>query len=258
MSVGINIVNNDLAKLMADKFGKFPCMQIFSHDTQSSKPVWLPNDIKLLRLYAKRIYSHSSFKIVIGKPYSNILFAEHYEYLAKLRIDGFIVHLPSNMPAEDCVEYITKMFKHASKLIGQNSDFLTTVYFEHVPSEIYSKAANMAKFAKLLADSKPILPVGICIDTCHVYASGVKITSAEDVQLYFEQLRYVNMPILIHLNDSIGEFGSFVDHHGNLGSKIWKDDKSGLAALVAMKHDKIIELKDCLPSLEYLIEEINL
>jgi hypothetical protein len=234
------------------KKNKIRVFQIMTHSTKTGEIIWKPEDIKELRKKYPgcRIYVHSTFKVVIGRPYSVVLFREHYNYVCKLKLDGYIVHIPRNIEINFCMDFIAKMLKN--KYIYPNHK--STIYFEHLPSEYYS--SNMNVFAEKLKERKLELPVGICIDTCHIFSSGLRITTAQEVLDYMINLEEVNIPILIHLNDSKGECGSFVDIHAPLGTQIWEHDHSGLRKFMQIPYDKILELADCTSSVELLSQLI--
>ncbi len=62
--------------------------------------------------------------------------------------------------------------------------------------------------------------VGVCFDTCHVFASGYEIRKREDYQHTIEELeRHVGLKHvgLFHLNDSKKGLGSRVDRHEHIG-----------------------------------------
>ncbi|MCD6202012.1 MAG: deoxyribonuclease IV [Bacteroidales bacterium] len=62
--------------------------------------------------------------------------------------------------------------------------------------------------------------VGVCIDTCHAYAAGYDIKTAEGYEETFKQFdEIIGLSYLkgMHLNDSKKELGSHVDRHDNLG-----------------------------------------
>ena len=56
-------------------------------------------------------------------------------------------------------------------------------------------------------------PLGVCFDTCHAFAAGYTLKKALDE---LEQTVGLNRVPVIHLNDSVGERGSQIDHHANL------------------------------------------
>ena len=69
--------------------------------------------------------------------------------------------------------------------------------------------------------------VGICIDTCHAFASG--LTSFEDSPNFrrkIDEIIGIDKIKLIHLNDSMTPFASHKDRHHTLGAgHIWNKDK---------------------------------
>ncbi len=83
--------------------------------------------------------------------------------------------------------------------------------------------------------------IGVCLDTCHAFASGYDMRTTKDVQkmldnfdnaVGFKELKFV------HLNDSKGELGSNLDRHEHIG--LGNIGKSGLAAFV--RHKAIAKL----------------
>jgi len=64
------------------------------------------------------------------------------------------------------------------------------------------------------------LPVGFCLDTCHLLASGHDIATAEGLeQTIAEADRILGLDHvrIIHANDSKGARGSHIDRHANIG-----------------------------------------
>jgi deoxyribonuclease-4 len=85
---------------------------------------------------------------------------------------------------------------------------------------------------------------GICVDTCHIFASGIDIRTRGGVTMFFEQFRelfgwkYLN---LIHLNDSYNDFGSHLDRHSSLGKGyIGKDSLIYFARMATVTNTPII------------------
>lgn len=74
----------------------------------------------------------------------------------------------------------------------------------------------MREFAPKLTD----LPVGFCLDTCHLLASGYDITTEAGLQQTIQEadrlLGLENVRV-IHTNDSKGGLGSHLDRHQNIG-----------------------------------------
>jgi deoxyribonuclease-4 len=64
------------------------------------------------------------------------------------------------------------------------------------------------------------LPIGFCLDTCHLLASGFDVANAAGLKktlaLADELLGLDNVRV-IHANDSKGALGSHIDRHENIG-----------------------------------------
>jgi deoxyribonuclease IV len=64
------------------------------------------------------------------------------------------------------------------------------------------------------------LPVGFCLDACHLLASGYDVSTADGLKQAVADadriLGLENVPVM-HANDSKGELGSHVDRHENIG-----------------------------------------
>lgn len=75
--------------------------------------------------------------------------------------------------------------------------------------------------------------IGICLDTCHVFAAGYDIVHDLDGVLEeFDQVLGLKLLKAIHLNDSMMPFGSHKDRHAAVG-----EGEIGLEALLAvMRH----------------------
>jgi deoxyribonuclease-4 len=79
--------------------------------------------------------------------------------------------------------------------------------------------------------------IGICIDTCHVFAEGLyRLNNKDDIEKMFQDfLKYFKLEdlSLFHLNDSICEHSSKQDRHATLTNGcIWNKNKDGLKYLV--------------------------
>jgi deoxyribonuclease-4 len=82
---------------------------------------------------------------------------------------------------------------------------------------------------------------GVCLDTCHAFASGYDMRTAKDVDGMldkFESAVGLKELKFVHLNDSKGELGSNLDRHEHLG--LGNIGKAGLSAFV--RHKAIAKL----------------
>jgi deoxyribonuclease-4 len=62
--------------------------------------------------------------------------------------------------------------------------------------------------------------LAICLDTCHLFASGYDLRTKKDVEDFIKKFKKLidwKRVAAIHMNDSVGELGSKLDRHAPLG-----------------------------------------
>jgi len=62
--------------------------------------------------------------------------------------------------------------------------------------------------------------IGICLDTCHIFAAGYDFRSEKDYEKVINELDSLiglDKLFVIHLNDSAGDLGSRIDRHEHIG-----------------------------------------
>jgi deoxyribonuclease-4 len=76
---------------------------------------------------------------------------------------------------------------------------------------------HLARIVEQVAEPERL---GVCVDTCHIFAAGYSFATAEEYDTVLEQLgRAVGLSRVRvwHLNDSLRQLGSRVDRHAGIG-----------------------------------------
>ena len=111
-------------------------------------------------------------------------------------------------------ESLVKSLKTA--LGGGGKRFRAGLLLENTAFRLQSPgpaASSIKALALAAADSGA---AGVCLDTCHAFASGYDIRTMADIEEIARQTEGVKIR-LIHLNDSKGGIGSGLDRHEHLG-----------------------------------------
>jgi deoxyribonuclease-4 len=96
----------------------------------------------------------------------------------------------------------------------------TMILLEHTAGQGTSLGATFEQLASIIARMNGHRRVGVCLDTCHLIASGYDVCSPEGYASTFEQFgRIVGFDRLkaFHLNDSKKPRGSRIDRHEHIG-----------------------------------------
>ena len=94
------------------------------------------------------------------------------------------------------------------------------VLLEHTAGQGTALGATFEQLASIIATMNDHRRVGVCLDTCHLLASGYDLCSPEGYASTFTQFgRLVGFDRLklFHLNDSKRPLGSRVDRHEHIG-----------------------------------------
>lgn len=146
---------------------------------------------------------------------------------------GCVIHPGSYKNHDDGLITVGKSinkinFENHSKLLLENSAGQGTT----LPN-------NFEEFVKIfdVIDSSKKDNVGVCIDTAHIFGSGIYDLSKRDEvdKMFYEFNKYLGLDKfnLLHLNDSAVEFGSKKDRHQMLCEGfIWKEDDTSLKYLL--------------------------
>lgn len=120
----------------------------------------------------------------------------------------------------------------ATRVLGETPED-TLMIFENAAGQqgtIGSKFSELGQMLKRIDSPR----ARVCIDTCHAFAAGYDLSSAEGVAGVMEELdREIGLANVaaVHCNDSKGALGSGRDLHENIGEG--KIGREGFAALVA-------------------------
>ncbi len=171
-------------------------------------------------------YVHSPFLINLGSPtqatYLNSLSATAYSLQRAKEIGalGSVVHTGSAVDAE----HVEKAWKQIHEgmmpilnALPDDSPFLLLEPTAGQGQSLVKKLDDLENYLKAL-EYHP--KVGICLDTCHVFAAGHDIAKkggmTKTIDLLIEVVGIQRFK-LVHANDSMDVCGALKDRHQNIG-----------------------------------------
>ena len=94
-----------------------------------------------------------------------------------------------------------------------------TILLENSAGQKGSIGSTLEELREIL-DNLPSKTFGVCLDTCHAFASGYDLKSLDACHEFidrFDNTVGLNVLKFIHLNDSKGDIGSHLDRHEQIG-----------------------------------------
>jgi deoxyribonuclease-4 len=206
-------------------------MQIFAKNASQWRGRLVPaEEIRAFRSLVRKagitpVVSHASYLINLAtanrglRAQSMAAMADELDRAESLGLLGVVLH-------PGC--YTDGSEAHGLALIAEALDTLlrerrrsrTMVVLEHTAGQGTSLGATFEQLATIIQSMKAEHRVGVCLDTCHLLASGYDISSAEGYARTFTDFaRVVGLDRLklFHMNDSKRPLGSRVDRHTHIG-----------------------------------------
>jgi deoxyribonuclease-4 len=146
--------------------------------------------------------------------------AEEMQRCELLGISYLVIHLGSHMGkgsnsgVDQLVNALTGVNAHSKSADG------VVVLLENNAGYKNSVGGTLEELRLILDRLDCSKRFGLCIDTCHLFASGYDLRTNESVTLVFEKIEdIIGLKALkvIHLNDSKGQLGSNLDRHEHIG-----------------------------------------
>ncbi len=100
------------------------------------------------------------------------------------------------------------------------SGFNTMVLLETTAGQGTTLGYRFEHLAAMLQGVKNSDRLGICLDSCHIFAAGYALGTAEEYAATFDEFNHtigLEHLKLFHINDSVKLFNSRVDRHSGLG-----------------------------------------
>jgi len=171
-----------------------------------------------------QILPHDSYLINLGNPdpaaleKSRKAFTEEMSRCEQLGLGLLNFHPGSHLKQIDpdrCLELIAESINLAlDRTRG------VTAVIENTAGQGSNLGFRFEQLARIIEGVEDKSRVGVCIDTCHAFAAGYDLRTAEACEATFAELdRIVGLGYLrgMHLNDAMKPLGSRIDRHAPLG-----------------------------------------
>jgi deoxyribonuclease-4 len=192
-----------------------------------------PIDKETLSLWKKalaetkieKVMSHASYLINLGSPdpltlsKSKKAFEEEILRCHELNIPYLNFHPGAAVGSDEqsCLETIVDSLLSFEKLLSKGS---TRLLIETTAGQGSVVGYSFEHLQFFIEKCKAKIPIGICIDTCHIFAAGYDIRTEEAFEKTmktFNDLVGFSHLFAFHVNDSLQDLGSRKDRHAFLG-----------------------------------------
>jgi deoxyribonuclease-4 len=254
VKLGFHVSITESIDLSFDRATKLGCttFQIFTRNPRAwrAKPLQI-REIKSFRRKHREskinpVFSHMPYIPNLASPRDDIYeksldaLIEEIDRCNELGIRYIVTHIGSHT-GSGVVKGKTRLIQALGRASDEKGPMILLENSSGSGDQLGSKLNELAEISKVIGGSR----VGICFDTCHAFAAGYNIASKEGLNATLREIsRTVGFSRLklVHLNDSLGELGSRIDHHEHIGlGKIGQDGFRHILASQLIKKPLIME-----------------
>ena len=174
----------------------------------------------------KKIMSHDSYLINLGAPDPENLqkslkaFRQEIQRCQQLELTFLNFHPGAALKTDpqECLDRIVDSLLSMQDLVSEGSVRLLVEATAGQGSSVGHKFEHLAYIVEKVHKR---IPIGVCIDTCHIFVAGYDLRTATACDATLNEFdRVVGLKHLyaFHLNDSVKPLGSRVDRHAPLGT----------------------------------------
>ena len=216
-SKGLHKTIEQCLEINADTF------QFFPRNPRGSKSRLIPD--KEIEKFLKLRDTHDINEIVCHGAYTmNLcsdredlrelaikLINEDMKKIRDLEIDNYVLHPGShkNQGIEKGLNLIVEGLNQIDVSNGQK------ICIETMSGKGSEVGFDLNQIAYIISNAS--IPLYVCIDTCHLFSSGIKLFNFDDYLDEFDKLIGIEKIKVIHCNDSMMPFGANKDRHEKFG-----------------------------------------
>ena len=172
------------------------------------------------------VASHASYLVNLGSSKeeqsakSVSAFTEELRRCDQLGINWVVIH-PGSHGDAGIETGLTNVVRHLDMVFeGVGDESQVMVLLETTAGQGTGLGSRFEELAWIIEQSRFSDRIGVCLDTCHIFAAGYDIRTPEAYAATFEEFDItigLDRLIFFHLNDSKKDLGSRVDRHEHIG-----------------------------------------
>lgn len=179
----------------------------------------------LVRLGITHPISHDSYLINLAAPDDELwrksidAFAIELRRAEQLGIPYVVAH-PGSFTTTSEEVGLKRIIAGLDEVHAQTEGVTSQCLLETTAGQGSNLGHRFEHLAEIIAGVKQPERLGVCVDTCHIFAAGYPLATPEEYQATMAELdRIVGLKLVraFHLNDSKKGLGSRVDRHEHIG-----------------------------------------
>ncbi|RLC96865.1 MAG: deoxyribonuclease IV [Chloroflexi bacterium] len=171
------------------------------------------------------VVAHSSYLLNLGTPKETLWQKSRDTLIIELQrcealgVPWLVLHPGSHVGSGEEAG-LARAAQGLGEVHAATAGFRAQILLETTAGQGTNMGYNFEQLAWLLEHTPQGERLGICLDTCHVFAAGYELRTPagyDETMMAFEQIIGLERLKALHLNDSKNELGSRKDRHEHIG-----------------------------------------
>jgi deoxyribonuclease IV len=169
--------------------------------------------------------AHDSYLINLASPddvlweKSIAAFRDELERAERLGLIGVVMH-PGSFVSSTEEAGLERIVTALDRIHRETEGLRTLTLLEATAGQGTNLGHRFEHLAWILDQASTSARMGVCVDTCHIFAAGYPLGTAEEYAAtwsQFDRLIGIERVKALHINDSVKPLGSRVDRHAHIG-----------------------------------------
>jgi deoxyribonuclease IV len=173
----------------------------------------------------RHVFAHSSYLINLGNPDSALwaqavtAFTDELERAEALGLSCVVIHPGSHMGAGIEIG-LARVLAALDESLARTAGYRVKIALENTAGAGNTIGRTFGELATLINRAARPERIGVCLDTCHLFAAGYDIRTAIGYRRAMAECEATvgrRRVMALHLNDAKAPLGSGLDRHENIG-----------------------------------------
>jgi deoxyribonuclease-4 len=173
----------------------------------------------------RRVFAHASYLVNLAGPVAAQwcqavdVFTDELERAEALGLDCVVIHPGSHM-GQGLAAGLDRIVAALDEATARTPGYRVKIALENTAGAGNVVGSRLAELGEILGRARRPERLGVCIDTCHLFAAGYDIRSKDGwTRVVMECTEHVGLKrvLAFHLNDARAGLGSGLDRHEHIG-----------------------------------------
>ncbi len=213
LEVGCNVL-----QIFVKNNNRWQGKPLSGEEVEAFRQIWSDSGIRAIVAHDSYLINLAGSDEVLWQR-SITAFLDEMERCERLGLSYLVAH-PGSHRGRGERKGLERITRALDQIHERTSDYRVRIALETTAGQGTSLGYRFEQLRDILSGCRHPQKVGVCMDTCHIFAAGYDFRAQEDYLKTMEKFDHsvgLDKLQIFHVNDSKKELGSHVDRHEHIG-----------------------------------------